>query len=98
MELIKLVFYGFMILLQMLLFVGSSFVPFVEIVFVSSNTESSFTHEAGVTVSSIVAGVQVCQRLGVEAVEGAGPIPGASPRCPGQTLCATLTLFCAIVP
>ena len=76
----------------------SCFVPFVEIVFISSNTESIFTHEAWVTISSVVTGLQVCQRLGVEAVEGAGPIPGASSRCPGQTLCATLALFCAIVP
>ena len=36
----------------------------------------------------------MCQRLGVEAVEGAGPIPGASPRCPGQTLSARAASLC----
>ena len=67
---------------------GIHFIPHV---FVSPDTDPLFTHEACVTqlpLLSVVTRLQVCQRLGVEAVEGAGPIPGASPRCPGQTLCA----------
>ena len=66
-------------------------IDFIPLVFVSSNTDPLFTHEACVTqlpLLSVVTRLQVCQRLGVEAVEGAGPIPGASPRCPGQTLSA----------
>ena len=64
---------------------------FIPLVLVSSNTDPLITHEACVTQLpplSGAAGLQVCQRLGVEAVEGAGPIPGASSRCPGQTLSA----------
>ena len=67
--------------------IGISFLP---LVFVSSNTDPLFTHEACVTqlpLLSVVTRLQVCQRS-VEAVEGAGPIPGASTRCPGQTLSA----------
>ena len=70
---------------------------FVPMVFVSSSTDSLFTHEAFVALLPLLsgaAGLQVCQRLGVEAVEGAGPIPGASPRCPGQTLSARAAPLC----
>ena len=69
----------------------------IPLVFVSSNTDPLFTHEACVTqlpLLSVVTRLQVCQRLGVEAVEGAGPIPGASPRCPGQTLSARAAPLC----
>ena len=67
---------------------GIHFIPHV---FVSPDTDPLFTHEACVTqlpLLSVVTRLQVCQRLGVEAVVGAGPIPGASTRCPGQTLSA----------
>ena len=90
MELLKvgLMKLPFLYILQMLLFVGCCFVPFVEIVFISPNTDPLFTHEACVTISSEVARLEEGQRLGVEAV------PGASTRCPGETLCATLALSC----
>ena len=72
-------------------------IQFIPHVFVISNTDPQFTHEACVTQLpplSGAAGLQVCQRLGVEAVQGAGPIPGASTRCPGQTLSARAAPLC----
>ena len=81
----------FLYILQMLLFLGKCLFPFIEIVFVCSNTDSLFTHETCVTISSKVARLEEGQRLGVEAVEG------ASTRCPGQTLCATLALCCVTI-
>ena len=57
-----------MILLQIFLIVKNWFVPFVEIVFVISNTDS-ITHEACVTISNAVTRFSVGQRPGEEAVE-----------------------------
>ena len=74
--------------------VGIDFIP---LVFVSSNTDPLFTHEACVTqlpLLSGAAGLQVCQRLGEEAIKWAGAIPGASSRCPGQTLSARAAPLC----
>ena len=76
----------------MLLFAGICFVPFVKIVFVSFNTESLFTHEACVTWLGprwIFTWLKVGLWLGVETIQAL--------ILPGETLCATLALCCAVV-
>ena len=73
---------------------GIHFIPHV---FVSPDTDPLFTHEACVTQLSplsVVTRLQVCQRLGEEAIKWAGAIPGASSRCPGQTLSARAAPLC----
>ena len=76
----------------MLLFAGMCFVPFVKIVFVSFNTDSLLTPEACVTWLCprwIFTWLKVGLGLGVETVQAL--------ILPGETLCATLALCCAIV-
>ena len=61
--------------------------PLVQIIFVSSNTDPMFTHEASVTQLCppwVVTGLEVGQRLGGDTVEAI--------RQPGATLGATYTI------
>ena len=61
--------------------------PLVQIIFVSSNTDSQLTHQASVTQlcpAWVVTGLEVGQRLGGDTVEAI--------RLPGATLGATYTM------
>ena len=69
----------------MFLFVNNCFVPFADVVFISSNTDALLTHEACVTISSAVAWLEEGQRLGVEAEQAL--------ILPGLTFCITKTLI-----
>ena len=76
----------------MLLFAGICFVPFVKIVFVSFNTDHLLTPEACVTWLCprwIFTWLKMGLWLSVETVQAL--------ILPGETLCATLALWCAIV-
>ena len=62
-------------------------VPLAQIIFVSSDTDPLFTHEASVTElcpAGVVTGLEVGQRLGGDTVEAF--------RLPGATLGATYTM------
>ena len=69
----------------MFLFVNNCFVPFADVVFISSNTDALLTHEACVTISSVVTWLEEGQRLGVEAEQAL--------ILPGLTFCITKTLI-----